>query len=126
MSRSVTKRQGASSESTPLGGESATRRKFARLARKWRRETAVLSSTSDIAMHPAYQAIIGMGEPAVPLILESLAHRVDHWFWALEAITQDAPVPRRLKGDIEEMAQAWLKWGRGKGLVAADAKAAAA
>ena len=77
-------------------------------------------------MHPCYQAIIGMGEIAVPLILESLTHRFDHWFWALEAITQDSPVPRRLRGNIEAMAQAWLKWGNDKGLVTLDAKAAAA
>jgi len=85
-----------------------------------------LSSTVDIAMHPSYQAIIGMGEIAVPLILESLTRRFDHWFWALEAITQDNPVPRRLRGNIEAMARAWLKWGSDKGLMTLDAKAAAA
>lgn len=77
-------------------------------------------------MHPSYQAIIGMGEIAVPLILESLTHRFDHWFWALEAITQDNPVPRRSRGSIEAMACAWLTWGSDKGLVTRDAKAAAA
>jgi hypothetical protein len=77
-------------------------------------------------MHPCYQAIIGMGEIAVPLILESLTHRFDHWFWALEAITQDNPVPRRLRGNIEAMARAWLKWGSDRGLVTPNAQAAAA
>jgi hypothetical protein len=104
----------------------AAREKFDRLARRWRRETAVLSSSMDIAMHPAYQAIIGMGETAVPLILESLARRLEHWFWALEAITQNNPVPRRFRGNIEEMMRAWLEWGRERGFVAANAKAAAA
>ena len=105
---------------------SAARLKFERLARRWRRETAAFSSTVDIAMHPSYQAIIGMGEVAVPLILDSLTRRPDHWFWALEAITQDNPVPRRLRGNIEAMARAWLKWGSDKGLVTLDAKEAAA
>jgi len=120
----ATQRQ--SSASTLAQREAEARRKFDRLARRWRRETAVLSSTVDIAMHPSYQAIIGMGELAVPLILDSLTRRFDHWFWALEAITQDNPVPRRLRGNIEAMARAWLKWGSDKGLVTLDAKAAAA
>lgn len=77
-------------------------------------------------MHPAYQAIIGMGEAAVPLILESLSRRFDHWFWALEAITQANPVPRRLRGRVEGMTEAWLRLGRDRGLVASNAKAAAA
>jgi len=77
-------------------------------------------------MHPSYQAIIGMGEIAVPLILGSLSRRIEHWFWALEAITQDNPVPRRSRGDIEAMARAWLIWGHERGLVTLDAKAAAA
>ncbi len=67
-----------------------------------------------------------MGELAIPLILDSLTRRLDHWFWALEAITQDNPVPRRMRGNIEAMARAWLKWGSDKGLVTLDAKAAAA
>lgn len=126
MGRKLIKRQRGSPRSMPEAGQSAIRRKFARLSRRWRRETAVLSSTVDIAMHPAYQAIIGMGEAVVPLILVSLAHRCDHWFWALEAITQDNPVPRRSRGNVEEMARAWLKWGHERGLVTFDAKAAAA
>jgi len=116
----------ASSSAEAVKAKSQTHRKFERLASKWRRETAVLSSTIDIVMHPSYQSIIGMGETAVPLILEALAHRLDHWFWALEVVTQDNPVPRRLRGNIEAMAQAWLKWGRDRRLVTFDAKAAAA
>lgn len=77
-------------------------------------------------MHPAYQAIIGMGEIALPLILESLSRRLDPWFWALEAITEDNPVPRRFRGNMEEMARAWLRWGHERGLIELNAKAAAA
>jgi hypothetical protein len=118
-------RRGVAASARTRPGTEA-RRRFERFARKWRRETAVASSTVEMAMHPAYQAIIGMGERAVPLILQSLARRLDHWFWALEAITQENPVPRRWRGDIEKMAEAWLKWGRARGLIASNVKAAAA
>ena len=90
---------------------SAARLKFERLARRWRRETVAFSSTIDIAMHPCYQAIIGMGEVAVPLILESLTRRFDHWFWALEAITQDNPVAGQHRGDGTGLAQVGKRQG---------------
>jgi hypothetical protein len=68
-----------------------------------------------MAMHPAYQQIIGMGTPAVPLILAELKRGVDHWFWALRAITRENPVPPESLGDMDAMAAAWLAWGRMKG-----------
>lgn len=58
-----------------------------------------------MAMHPAYQQIIGMGREAVPLILRDLQRRPDHWCWALAHITGEDPVPA-------EVAEAWLDWGR--------------
>jgi hypothetical protein len=36
---------------------------FSELAEQWQRETGMLSVTSKISMHPAYQRIIGMGQP---------------------------------------------------------------
>ena len=33
--------------------------------------------------------------PVVPLILAELEHEPDQWFWALEAITDEDPVPLR-------------------------------
>ena len=70
---------------------------------------------TEMAMHPAYQEIIGMGELAVPLILAELERDPDHWFWALKAITGADPVPEHCRGHLEEMAQAWLRWGRMQG-----------
>ena len=63
-------------------------------------------------MHPAYQQIIGMGEEALPLILEELSRRPGHWFWALKAITGEDPVPAEHAGEVPEMTRAWLEWGR--------------
>lgn len=62
-------------------------------------------------MHPAYQRIIGMGDAAVPLILQELERSPDHWFWALNAITGADPVPESRRGVMSEMVKAWLEWG---------------
>jgi len=37
--------------------------------------------------------MIGLGWPVVPLILEELNREPNQWFWALEAITEQNPVP---------------------------------
>ena len=83
---------------------------FKRLASEWRRDTAVLSSVPDIAMHPAYQQIIGMGNVVLPFVFRELETRPDHWFWALKAITGTDPVPPGDRGDMHRMASAWIRW----------------
>ena len=93
------------------------RRRFESLAAQWKEETRYLSSTTDIATNGAYQRIIGMGMPAVPLILEDLRHQPYHWFWALSAITGEDPVPQSLRGRVREMADVWIAWGAEKGLI---------
>ena len=93
------------------------RRRFESLAAQWKEETRYLSSTTDIATNGAYQRIIGMGMPAVPLILEDLRDQPYHWFWALNAITGEDPVPQSLRGHVREMADAWITWGVEKGLI---------
>ncbi len=89
---------------------------FLELAEQWRRETGLLSSITKMSMHPAYQRIIGMGQPVVPLILRDLDREPDHWFWALQAITGANPVKPEQRGRIEQMAEAWIQWGRENGL----------
>jgi hypothetical protein len=71
-----------------------------------------------MASHPAYQEIIGMGQKVVPLLLTELKRKPDFWFVALREITGENPVPPESAGRIEEMARAWLKWGRSKGYIA--------
>jgi hypothetical protein len=91
------------------------RERFNRLVAQWRDETQILSSTTSKAMHPAYQQIIGLGPEALPLILKELSERPSHWFWALKSITGEDPVPPADAGNIRQMAQAWLRWGREHG-----------
>ena len=84
---------------------------FDRLAAEWKRETAHLSSTTMIAEHWAYRAIVGMGAIAVPLILRDLAEAPAMWFMALHEITGELPIPEEDRGNIESMRAAWLDWG---------------
>lgn len=64
-----------------------------------------------------YQAIIGMGFPAVRLMLEDLQKQPAHWFWALELITDENPVPEDARGNIAKMAAAWIDWGKRAGVI---------
>ena len=84
---------------------------FGRLTAEWKSQSEFLSSPTAIADLPAYQAIINMGQAAVPLILGELRREPDHWFTALKRITGEDPVPADARGDIVRMAEAWLKWG---------------
>jgi hypothetical protein len=88
----------------------AAEQRFHRLTEAWRASRGPASTVAKIAMHPAYQQIIGMGVDALPLILRELEREPDHWFWALEAITGENPVPPTDRGRLNEMARAWLRW----------------
>lgn len=98
----------ATSRQLPLDFELVTR--FQNLTQAWRSETKYLSSLSKIAMHPAYQKIIGMGKPVLPLILDELQRRGGHWLWALHVITDEDPAPAN--ATFREAVQAWLNWGK--------------
>lgn len=91
--------------------------KFFLLAAQWRTETRFCSSTTQLAMHPAYQAIIGMGWPVLPLILEELRKDPAPWFWALKAISGEDPVRPADRGAVLRMRDSWLRWGEAKQLI---------
>jgi hypothetical protein len=94
-----------------------TQRLFQDLLSRWKTERGATSSVVKMAMHPAYQQIIGMGVMAIPFLLKELKERPDHLFWALHAITHADPVPPVSRGRIREMAAAWVQWGRDHGYV---------
>jgi hypothetical protein len=99
------------------GTREAIEREFRALADQWHEETGLFSSVPQIAMHPAYQRIIGMGRPAIPLILEEMRRQPGQWFWALRAITGELPVPDDHRGRVQLMVQDWLEWGKQKGYI---------
>lgn len=106
--------------STPIGSNPAADldHRFRRLADEWKAQSRFLSNTAQMALLRPYQRIIGMGPPVVPLILRELQREPDQWFWALESITEEDPVPPEVAGRVEAMAEAWIEWGRRRGLVA--------
>lgn len=83
----------------------------------WKQQSRRLSNTAQMAMLPPYQRIIGLGQDAIPLILAELRREPDHWFWALESITDENPVPPADAGNVSAAARAWLKWGEACGFV---------
>lgn len=92
-----------------------TEAKFLNLVDIWRRETWYISSSSDLVNHPAYQEIMTMGSPIIPLLLRELERKSGHWFLALKVISGEDPVPPEMRGKIQQMIDIWLEWGRGKG-----------
>jgi hypothetical protein len=101
----------------PSSLKKAMGERFRRLASEWKEQSRFLSNTAQIAMLKPYQRIIGMGWDAVPLILEELQREPRQWFWALEAITEENPVPPEASGKVRLMAQAWIDWGKKQGLI---------
>ena len=102
-------------EFSAAGNTSALSQQFEQLAAQWRRETGHLSLMNDIVLHRAYQQIIGMGKPAIALILQDLKKQPYHWFWALQSITGENPIQPDDQGRLAQMTEAWLEWGRQHG-----------
>lgn len=97
--------------------EASAEGRFEQLKDQWKEQSQYLSNTTQMAMLRPYQQIIGLGPSVVPLILGELSRETDHWFWALEAITGQNPVPAEVVGHVAAMAEAWLAWGRREGLL---------
>ena len=91
--------------------------RFVKLRDQWKEESRYLSNTAQMALLWPYQQLIGMGMDVVPLMLAELKREPDHWFWALEAITGENPVPSKAVGDVGASAQAWVTWGEQAGLI---------
>ena len=89
--------------------------RFRRLSDEWYRAVAHHSSDRIRNNHPAYQEIIALGRPVVPLLLRDLEVNRRHWFAALRAITGANPVPSEDAGSFPKMAEAWLRWGMEQG-----------
>lgn len=89
---------------------------FDAMVKQWRRETRYLSSATKMAMHPAYQRIISLGEEVIPYILDDLQHTRAHWLWALYILSEfHDPAPEG--ATFDEAVDAWLNWGRQQGLL---------
>ena len=85
---------------------------FRALVDEWHAQTDHMANPQARFAHRAYQRIIGLGEPALPLVLQELRERPDDWFWALAAISGEDPA-LGLRG-FDEARSAWLDWAEAK------------
>jgi hypothetical protein len=93
---------------------------FREHSERWKKDTRHLSSTTKMTSHPSYLRIIGLstqshGHGLERLLLQELQSEPDHWFAALTAITGEDPV--QPQHDFDEAVNAWLEWGRKKGII---------
>ena len=88
------------------------RAEFERLAEEWLEQRPRGVDVAQMIRHPAYQSIIDIGAEAVPWLLERLAQSPDHWFYALNQITDAKPVQPQHQGNINAMAEEWIAWGK--------------
>jgi hypothetical protein len=96
--------------------------RYRRLEAQWRADTQVLSDPGKIMGHPAMREIIAMGDDVVPIILRDLQAGPSLMVWALPEITGGNLAPPKVeagfrKWDIPAAVEAWLQWGRKKGLL---------
>ena len=98
--------------------------RFNALAGQIKKDTGFSSRISDRVEHPAYQQVIKMGEPVLPLIFRYMDEgKGGFWFDALHAITgadptlppKQLPAPGWVALDIKAMHKAWLDWGLEQG-----------
>jgi hypothetical protein len=87
-----------------------------KLEAHWQADTEFLSDAGKIINHPAFKAIIALGQEILPILLRDLETKPSLWVWALPEITGENPVLPADGGNIRKMADAWLLWGREKGL----------
>jgi len=93
--------------------DSARRQHFEALVAAWKTETVFVSSVTEKWSHSAYQSIIAMGKPAIPLILEQIGDGERLWTQALFSITAENPA--EATRTPQEAQQAWLKLGEVSG-----------
>lgn len=84
------------------------RHSFEQLVRQWKQETAFVSSSSARLLNSSYLRIIGLGPPAIPLILEEMRNGGLHWGAALSAITGENPAEG--VDTLRAATKAWLEW----------------
>jgi hypothetical protein len=93
---------------------------FREHAARWKTETQHWSSVRRMLAHPSYLRIVGLaklsrGTDIERLLLQELQSEPDNWFAALAAVTGEDPV--RPKHDFDGAVDAWLEWGRQKGII---------
>jgi len=105
----------------PAGAES----RFLALLEQCVREAGSLK-VAQLTSHPAFLGIASMGEDALPFLLAGLdQEKPESWFSALQRVAGVDPVRPASRGNQRAMADDWLRWGRGRGIMPKQAAAGA-
>ena|ERR1051326_2861871 len=91
--------------------------RFRELADTWLRDTGYLSDPVRKFLDRSHLKIIAMGEKVLPLILRELEKKSGYWFVALDAVSSENPVRPEDQVSFDATANAWLYWGRHRGLI---------
>jgi hypothetical protein len=96
--------------------------RFRLLEAQWNADTKYLSDPGKIMSHSAMREIVAMGGDVIPLILRDLQAKKSLMVWALPEITGENLAPPKVEGgilkiDVNAQVEAWLQWGRKKGIV---------
>jgi hypothetical protein len=90
---------------------------FEEYARRWHEDVRHLSSTTKRTHHFSPLAIVAMGRPAIPLLLEALAEGEGDWDIALAEITGFCAPSAAVAGRMGDIRAAWLGWGQAAGWI---------
>lgn len=87
---------------------------FDALESSWRKQTRFLSSVGDIIGQQDFQAIVAMGETAVPFIGQSIEAQPSTLVWALNMIFK-GKISEKKDLTIKEACKLWVKELRRQG-----------
>ena len=91
-------------------------KKFELIACTLEFELAPISSVHAMEEHWAYEELVSMGWPVVPLLIDMIVESPSvYWLTALYRITGHNPIEKGNEGVIYEMARNWLTWWHTKG-----------
>ena len=91
--------------------------RFLDLKRRWKSATILSSNSDEIINNPNYIQIINLGNDIIPFILEDLEVTNDHWFVALNKLTNINPISPNHFGNVIQMKNDWLTWARNNNLI---------
>jgi hypothetical protein len=89
--------------------------RFKYLASEWKNLQGPRSNIGRLATHPIHLEILKLGTSAIPLILKDIKDGSSHWFTTLRSLVGSSPVSAEAAGNIAEMRDAWIRWGKEQG-----------
>lgn len=87
---------------------------FNALLKRWKTETFLYSSVTEITNHPAFIGIIELGDKVIPLIIGEIEKAPSLIMEALPILTGEDPISESDYGDIPAMAASWIEWYNSK------------